>query len=191
MSDNIKVIPYNDININKHHKTNVHNKKTNTNNSILKLRIDAVKWKFNKEVYDHKYQLNIIKNIISNNYAFSDEITKVSLQQINKKIYGYKHQDIIKNKLNKEQFITLETILNSMNECELKCYYCKEEMNVMYDISRESKQWTVDRIDNEFGHNIDNFYLACLDCNLKRRCKNDEKFLFTKQLKIVKVDNTS
>jgi hypothetical protein len=59
-------------------------------------------------------------------------------------------------------------------------------MNVLYDISREASQWTVDRINNDLGHNINNFYLACLDCNLKRRCRNDAKFLFTKQLKITK-----
>ena len=47
-----------------------------------------------------------------------------------------------------------------MVECELKCYYCKCEMNVLYDISREMRQWTVDRIDNDLGHNIDNYYLA-------------------------------
>ena len=75
-----------------------------------------------------------------------------------------------------------------MVECELKCYYCKIEMNVLYDISRELKQWTVDRINNDLGHNYDNYYLACLECNLKRRRRSDEKFLFTKQMKLVKID---
>jgi hypothetical protein len=56
-------------------------------------------------------------------------------------------------------------------------------------VSREMKQWSVDRIDNDKGHNIDNFHLACLDCNLKRRRRTDEKFLFTKQLNIVKQGN--
>ena len=47
---------------------------------------------------------------------------------------------------------------------------------------------SIDRIDNDKGHNIDNFHLACLDCNLKRRRRTDEKFLFTKQLNIIKQD---
>ncbi len=76
-----------------------------------------------------------------------------------------------------------------MIECELKCRYCKKEMSVLYDISREMTQWSVDRIDNDQGHNINNFHLACLDCNLKRRRRTDEKFLFTKQLNIIKQDN--
>ena len=75
-----------------------------------------------------------------------------------------------------------------MIESELKCRYCKHEMNVLYDISRELKQWSVDRIDNNLGHTIDNYHLACLECNLTRRRKTDEKFLFTKQLNIVKHD---
>jgi hypothetical protein len=41
------------------------------------------------------------------------------------------------------------------------------------------KQWSVDRNDNDVGHDKGNFHLACLDCNLKRRRRTDEKFLFT------------
>jgi hypothetical protein len=77
-----------------------------------------------------------------------------------------------------------------MVECELKCRYCQNEMNVLYDVSREMRQWSVDRVDNDLGHNIDNYHLACLECNLKRRRRTDEKFLFTKQLNIVKQDAT-
>lgn len=55
-------------------------------------------------------------------------------------------------------------------------------------IFRKTKQWSVDRIDNDKGHNNDNYHLACLACNLKRRKQTDEKFLFTKQLNIVKHD---
>jgi hypothetical protein len=61
-------------------------------------------------------------------------------------------------------------------------------MNVLYDISREMKLWTVDRINNDLGHNLDNYYLACLECNLKRRRRSDDKFLFTKQLNLIKID---
>ena len=59
-------------------------------------------------------------------------------------------------------------------------------MFILYKNVRDKKQWSVDRIDNNLGHNIDNIVLACLDCNLKRRCKTSDKFLFTKQLNIIK-----
>ena len=112
------------------------------------------------------------------------------IREINKKISSYKQQDIIKKKIDVKQFITFESVIKKMIECELKCRYCKDIMNILYDISRESKQWSVDRIDNDVGHNINNFHLACLDCNLKRRRRTDEKFLFTKQLNIIKQDTS-
>lgn len=154
-----------------------------------KKRVIAENWTFKSEDYAYENQFENIKNIKSNTYNYFDDKSKIVLQQINKKIYSYKQQDIIKKLLNNEKFLTLESVINKMIECELKCYYCECEMNVLYDISREMKQWTVDRIDNDLGHNIDNYYLACLECNLKRRRRSDEKFLFTKQMKLVKVDS--
>ena len=123
-----------------------------------KKRVAAENWTFASHDYAYENQLNNIKKLIENKYKFTDETTKIVLQQINKKIYGYKQQDIIKKLLNNDKFITLESITNKMIDCELKCYYCSCEMNVLYDISREMKQWSVDRIDNNLGHNIDNFY---------------------------------
>jgi hypothetical protein len=151
-------------------------------------RVKTENWKFNEKYYLHSSQLNTIKNIYENHYNYIDEISKLSSQEINNKIYGYKQQDIVKKLLNNEKFITFESIINKMIDCELKCYYCKKEMNVLYNISREMNQWTVDRINNDLGHNIDNYYLACLECNLKRRRRNDDKFLFTKQLNLIKID---
>ena len=87
------------------------------------------------------------------------------------------------------KFLTFETVIQKLLDCQLKCYYCKAELKVLYDISRQMTQWSVDRIDNDKGHNNDNFYIACLECNLKRRRRSDDKFLFTKQMKLVKVDN--
>ncbi len=170
----------------KHVKTQIeHNKKKD------KKRVETEHWTFTPDDYAYENQLSNVKKIIENDYKFIDEKTKITLQQINRKIYGYKQQDIIKKLLNVEKFITLESVTNKMVECELRCYYCKTEMNVLYDISREMKQWSVDRIDNDLGHNIDNYYLACLECNLKRRRRSDDKFLFTKQMRLVKVSEVN
>ena len=155
-----------------------------------KKRVESEKWTFNQEEYQYENQIKIIKQILNKNYNYSDDVSKIMLQQINKKIYGYKQQDTIKKLFNESNFINIESIINKMIEHELKCYYCCKEMLVLYDISREMKQWSVDRIDNDKGHNLDNYYLACLECNLKRRRRNDEKFLFTKQLKLVKNDHS-
>jgi hypothetical protein len=158
----------------------------NSSDNAYKKRVESEKWIFSEEHYKYQNQLKMIQDISNN---ITDEVSKIVIQQINKKLYSYKQQDILKKRYDEKFFLTFESVINKMIECDLKCRYCKKEMNVLYDISREIRQWTVDRINNDLGHNIDNFHLACLDCNLKRRRRTDEKFLFTKQLNIIKQDN--
>jgi hypothetical protein len=168
---------------------NRHQIKKLINNELerkIKKRVHTEKWCFSNENYEYSKQIQMILDISNNNLNYINDISKIAIQEINKKIYGYKQQDKIKKHFNEMFFINFGSIINKMIECELKCRYCKNEMNVLYDISREMKQWSVDRINNDLGHNIDNYHLACLECNLKRRRRTDEKFLFTKQLKIVK-----
>ena len=141
-------------------------------------------WTFSEEYFNYNEQIKIINDISCNN--LENNVTKIAIQEINKKISSYKQQDINKKMLDNEQFIDFNCVIYKMIECELKCRYCKCEMSILYDITREMKQWSVDRVNNDKGHNKDNFHLACLDCNLKRRRKTDEKFLFTKQLNIIK-----
>ena len=79
-------------------------------------------------------------------------------------------------------------ILEMMLENNLKCYYCNQSVLVLYEYVREPRQWTVERINNKFGHNKDNIEIACLNCNLHRRTMYHERYLFTKNLNIVKCD---
>jgi len=154
----------------------------------LKKRVESEKWTFSEEYYKYENQIIMINDILNNNLNYTNEVSKIAIQEINKKIYGYKQQDILKKRYDEKNFLTFESVINKIIECELKCRYCTKEMNVLYDISREMTQWSVDRINNDLGHSIGNFHLACLDCNLKRRRRTDEKFLFTKQLNIIKQD---
>jgi hypothetical protein len=108
-------------------------------------------------------------------------------EQIRQKLYNYYSQDMKKQLYNPENFITLEYILQKLQDCHLECYYCRESVFIWYEIAREPKQWTVERIDNKIGHDIDNIEIACLSCNLKRRCMYHERYVFTKQMKIVKI----
>jgi hypothetical protein len=165
-------------------------KPTSTNNNETaseKKRVASEKWTFSLEDYSYENQLNNIKQIYENEFKSNNQTTKIALQEIHRKIYSYKQQDLHKNHLDNNKFIHLESIIERMIECQLKCYYCQCEMLVLYDISRENRQWSVDRINNDLGHNIDNYYLACLECNLRRRRRSDDKFLFTKQMKLVKI----
>ena len=165
-------------------------KLTTERNTEPKKREVSKKWTFDEDNFNYDKQMKLIIDISKMNLEnnIDDDIVKIAVQEIHKKICSYKHQDIIKKKLDVDAFIDFNCVIDKMIECELKCRYCICEMSVLYDRSREMKQWSVDRIDNDKGHNKDNFHLACLDCNLKRRRRTDEKFLFTKQLSIVKKD---
>lgn len=149
-----------------------------------KKRLATEKWTFDNEYYSTEQQLKLLTAIQTN--AEPGHLEKLVVQEIKKKISGYKQQDIHKKLYDEHQFLDLQTVIKKMVECELKCYYCNKDMHVLYDIQREASQWSVDRIDNDLGHNNNNFYLACLECNLKRRRRSDSKFLLTKQMKIVK-----
>ena len=46
--------------------------------------------------------------------------------------------------------------------------------------------WTLDRIDNNIGHNKDNVVISCLGCNLQKRRRGEEAFKFMKQMVITK-----
>jgi hypothetical protein len=153
----------------------------------VKKRIVSESWDF---TLGQDNQLIILNQLffddMSSNKMYHTEESKIMMQQIKQKISGYKRQDVLKNVWNEANFIDISHVIRKMIETNLLCYYCKEQMYVLYEVSREMKQWTIDRIDNDKGHNNDNYHLACLECNLKRRRQSDAKFLFTKQLKIVR-----
>ena len=149
-------------------------------------RTNSINWDEHPEIYTHSKQIQVIHDMSNNHCVNIDDITQIFIQEIGKKISGYKQQDKLKKRYDEEKFITFQSVIEKMCVCDLKCRYCKKDMLVIYDIMRESKQWSVDRVDNDIGHNINNFHLACLECNLSRRRRTDAHFLFTKQLTIIK-----
>jgi hypothetical protein len=107
-------------------------------------------------------------------------------EQIQQKMNGYRYQDLKKQKYNVELFVTLPFVLDLLLRSKLSCFYCKNPVLLWYEYSREPMQWSLERINNDFGHNQDNVEIACLSCNLKRRCMYHERYVYTKQIKIVK-----
>ena len=164
--------------------------KPKNTSSEVKKRVESEKWSFPESNYEYSSQLKLIMDLSYNNNESFDEISKIVVNEINKKISGYKQQDKLKKLFDEDKFLTFENIIQKLIDCELKCYYCKSELKVLYDISRQMTQWSVDRIDNDKGHNMGNYYIACLECNLKRRRRSDDKFLFTKQMNLVKISSS-
>ena len=121
---------------------------------------------------------------------YNDEEITINSQkmliEINKKINNYKQQDIKKGVYNTALFITWKEVINLLYTCELTCLYCTNNILLFYKNVRDKCQWTLDRINNDIGHNKQNVVICCLECNLKRRCTNKDAFLFTKQLHIIR-----
>lgn len=114
---------------------------------------------------------------------------KIILQQIKRKISGYLGQDREKNIVDKEKFVNTQDVIALFKTSKMICYYCKERTEIMYEFVREPKQWTLERLDNSFGHNRDNVVISCLSCNLRRRTMAKERYLQTKAMsKIIKID---
>jgi hypothetical protein len=151
-----------------------------------KLRVETKTWELSEDDLKHTTQYSyLFKNDFIDNENQDKYVSKL-ISHIKTKINGYKHQDIIKKKLNPELFVSLEETVNLLKNYDLKCCYCSDEVYILYERVREMKQWSLDRINNDLGHNTGNLVIACLDCNLKRRRTNKDAFMFTKNMVIVK-----
>ena len=132
---------------------------------------------------------NVESSCISQMYISNTcEYESILKSEIKGKISGYKQQDIKKNKYDDEKFVTFEYVIEKLVCSKLNCYYCNGRVKIFYNLCKDESQWTLDRIDNEIGHNDGNVLISCLGCNLKRRKLDKDKFNFTKNIKIKKLN---
>jgi hypothetical protein len=149
-----------------------------------KMRVETKTWGLNENELSHQTQLNMLFNKVDK--VEKDKYMSMLISHIKTKICSYKQQDIVKKKLNEEQFVTFEEVIKLLKNCGLTCHYCSEHVFILYEKVRETKQWSLDRINNDIGHNTGNLVIACLECNLKRRRTNKDAFMFTKNMVIVR-----
>lgn len=189
---------------------NTNNKKSkNTKNNIIRPRVIVQSSSWNLHIVQNNITLNNQYDILSsivNKQTVADANTDMVgidtniesktehflIQQIITKINSYKRQDYLKNRYNADHFITLPYVCALLLKSNLDCCFCFQKVYLWYDNFREPLQWTLDRVDNSIGHNIDNVEIACLFCNLKRKTMNNIKYLKSKQTKcIIKLDHTT
>ena len=178
----IKKIIIIDDTVEKKNKQN--NKKINYEKE-KKMRVETKSWGLNDDELSHITQINTIKSILDNS-SEKNKYKSFIITHIKQKINGYKQQDILKKKMDEQKFIKFDHVIQLLNNCEMKCHYCSQEIYILYEIVREMKQWSLDRINNDIGHNVGNLVVACLDCNLHRRRTNKDAFMFTKNLVITR-----
>ena len=110
------------------------------------------------------------------------------LREIDLKRKAYIYQDKQHTIYDARFSITTDQIVELLVSSELLCYYCREICQITYKESMCRKQWTLDRIDNDYGHNAANVVIACLDCNLKRGTMDSERFRQGKQFTFRKIE---
>ena len=76
---------------------------------------------------------------------------------------GSKKSDRKNNKYNPDEFVDKEYIRGIIVECEDKCYYCLCELQY---VEFQSNLATIERLDNNIGHNRGNCVIACRTCNI-------------------------
>jgi 5-methylcytosine-specific restriction endonuclease McrA len=126
--------------------------------------------------------------VIMGGIANTDMVLSYILREIDTKRKAYIYQDKHHEIYDPRYSITTDKIVELIVSSELLCYYCREICQVTYKESMCRKQWTLDRIDNNYGHNDTNVVIACLDCNLKRGTMDSERFRQGKQFTFRKVE---
>lgn len=161
-----------------------------------KMRVETNTWGLDNEDLAFETQLELLRQISQtinhpkniNNKEPNNKEKQMIISHIKTKLSGYKQQDILKKKFSITDFVSYNDVITLLNDTNMKCYYCNCETYLLYEIVREMKQWSLDRINNDIGHNKNNLVICCLECNLKRRRTNKDAFFFTKNLKIQKME---
>ena len=137
---------------------------------------------FPKKYYIYEDQISILSKLYFNiDFDYRNDISKVLKNKLN----NYIQQDK-KRKRDFSNNITYEESIYKLLTSKLKCYYCKNNVKIIYKEIKDKNQWTFDRLNNNISHTNNNVVVCCLECNLKRGIQNYNDFLFGKQLQIIK-----
>jgi RNase P subunit RPR2 len=147
-------------------------------------RARTLKWTIDDAFFAHDKQMEVLRLLIADDPALEER--KFFIKEIKNKLDGYARQDNENDVKDLSTFISLNATIELLLVGKLRCTYCRECCELIYKDVMAPRQWTLDRVNNDQGHNDGNVVLACLACNLQRRTMDAERFKFGKQLRIVK-----
>jgi len=166
--------------------------------AILEKKIPK-KRKLDDDIFytDQSIGLSILKEFVMDNFVVDTQVSTATthnltldylIRGIEAKRKAYIYQDKQHSIYDPRYSITLEQIVSLIVESGLLCYYCRDSCQLTYKEVMCRKQWTLDRIDNDYGHNHTNVVIACLDCNLKRGNMDSDRFRQGKQFTFRKLE---
>lgn len=82
-----------------------------------------------------------------------------------------KAEDKMRERYDPEKFITAENLERLYQHQKGYCYYCGRTMLFGVGVDRllHPQGLTIERMNNDLGHNVDNVVFACSHCNKRRR----------------------
>lgn len=146
-------------------------------------RARTLKWSIDDALFNYDKQMEVLRRLIADDTL---EESKFFKKEIKNKLDGYSRQDAENGIRDLSAFISLSATIELLLVSKLRCTYCYKCCELIYKDVMAPRQWTLDRVDNNQGHNDGNVAIACLACNLQRRTMDAERFKFGKQLRIVK-----
>lgn len=103
---------------------------------------------------------------------FTEKSKKVPTEiNVKQKVASYTRQDIKMNRVTDEN-VTVENVERKLRACDMRCFYCGIKMETSGRV-----QWTLDRKENHIAHTDTNTVVACLQCNLKKRRQETQRFI--------------
>ena len=147
-------------------------------------RARTLKWTLDDAFFAQDKQLEVLRRLIADDPTLEER--KFFIKEIKNKLSGYARQDNENGTHDLSAFISLNATIELLLVNKMRCTYCRSCCELIYKDVMAPHQWTLDRVDNDQGHNDGNVILACLACNLQRRTMDAERFKFGKQLRIVK-----
>lgn len=67
-----------------------------------------------------------------------------------------------------DDYIDLEWVKKELESCRYCCHYCQQKLKTTGYEPYDDQQFSIDRIENSWGHVKDNCIISCLKCNLDR-----------------------
>ena len=147
-------------------------------------RARTLKWTIDDAFFAQDKQLEVLRRLIADDPTLEER--KFFIKEIKNKLSGYLRQDLENGNRDLSAFISLNATIELLLISKMRCTYCYKCCELIYKDVMAPHQWTLDRVDNDQGHNDGNVVIACLACNLQRRTMDAERFKFGKQLRIVK-----
>ena len=144
----------------------------------------TLKWTIDDEFFAHDKQMEVLRRLIADDATLEER--KFFIKEIKAKLDGYARQDAENGIHDLSAFISLNATIELLLLSKMRCTYCYKCCELIYKDVMAPHQWTLDRVNNDHGHNGGNVILACLACNLQRRTMDAERFKFGKQLRIIK-----